>query len=445
MIRRNFPFPIDGYALILFIIVFLFTWWSNPNFTAYYSPDTWEYIKVGKDFSNPANEIRPFLYPLFIKICRIICPESWENLVIFFQMVFHSLTIILLFRLFLIFQSTKMISFILSLLIGINPNLLVYSSKLLPQQLLGVLIALTFYFAVQLYNSWNNKDILKNVNVYVTGICSGLALVLKPSWMFGVIPIIITIYIFKKWNKKSVLAMIIILFFHSSFNLVWREYKDSLNLDKVYGIESNIFEETLFWVQGQNINLAAIRMGLIDSAEDTPLYNRIKEKELLADARELRGAVDKKYKKVIKSFTWEEMNDVEFAKAILKNAPTKLLFGQLKTWPTFFTKRMFHPNDGFPGLPKFIKYLYIGSFNKIYQPGLIFFLMAFLCLIYKRDLQYVVVLTGMILIYFSLLHAVFTPSPEHFIYYRTSVEYILFFAAFLPLGLLFEKLILYKK
>ena len=61
MIKKVYQIPLIGYALILFISVFLFAWWSNPGFEAHYSHDTWEYIKVGKDFSNPANEIRPFL------------------------------------------------------------------------------------------------------------------------------------------------------------------------------------------------------------------------------------------------------------------------------------------------------------------------------------------------------------------------------------------------
>jgi hypothetical protein len=445
LIKKVNQIPLIGYALILFISVFLFAWWSNPNFEAHYSPDTWEYIKVGKDFSNPGNEIRPFLYPLIIRFCMMISQDYWEGILISSQMLLHSFTILILFNFYVRLKLPKQISFLLSLFIGINPNLLVYCSKVLPQQLLGVFITITVWFSFNLFRTWHEKNPLINYNLYATGIFSGLALVIKPSWMFGIIPVIIVLLIFREISKNGAIVIALLFIFHFSFNFVWGEYKESLNYEKLYGIESNIFEETLFWVQGQNINIAAIRMGLVDYAKDTPLYVRIRDKELLPIAREMTGSTDQKYKKLIKSFTWEEMNDVEFAKAILKNAPIKLLVGQLRTWPTFFTKRMFHPNGGFPGLPQFFKYLYIGSFNKIYYPGLLILLMLFFCLIYKRDIRFVVVLNGLILIYFSLLHAVFTPSPEHFIYYRTSVEYILFFTAFLPIGILFNRIKLYKR
>ena len=117
----------------------------------------------------------------------------------------------------------------------------------------------------------------------------------------------------------------------------------------------------------------------------------------------------------------------------------KYILGQLSTWHTFFTKRMFFPN-GFPGLPNIGKYIYVGSYYNLYRPLLPILLILFLALFKVKELQPVVILISSILIYFSLLHAIFTASPQHFIYYRTSIEYILFFAAFLPIGYLYEYL-----
>ena len=152
----------------------------------------------------------------------------------------------------------------------------------------------------------------------------------------------------------------------------------------------------------------------------------------------MNGKVTSEYKFIQNSFTWEEMNDVEFAKSIFKKAPFQYIFGQLSTWYTFFTKRMFFPNDGFPGMPQIVKHIYVGSYSNLYRPFMPILLLIFLGLIRVKEYKPLVLLIGLILLYFSLLHAIFTASPQHFIYYRTSVEYILFFAVFLPIGYLYN-------
>ena len=100
---------------------------------------------------------------------------------------------------------------------------------------------------------------------------------------------------------------------------------------------------------------------------------------------------------------------------------------------------MFFPN-GFPGLPNIGKYIYVGGYYNLYRPLLPILLILFLALFKVKELQPVVILISSTLIYFSLLHAIFTASPQHFIYYRTSIEYILFFAAFLPIGYFYNSI-----
>ena len=160
---------------------------------------------------------------------------------------------------------------------------------------------------------------------------------------------------------------------------------------------------------------------------------------MISLAKGMNGEVNENYLNLIRSLSWEERSDVDFAKAILRNVPVKYFMGQLSTWHTFFTKRMFSPS-GFPGLPSIGKYIYTGSYYNLYRPLLPILLILFLALFKIKALRSAVVLISLTLIYFSLLHALFTSSPQHFIYYRTSVEYILFFAAFLPIGYLYNQI-----
>ena len=61
-------------------------------------------------------------------------------------------------------------------------------------------------------------------------------------------------------------------------------------------------------------------------------------------------------------------------------------------------------------------------------------LIIFVTMLASIELRPIVFLSTLFIMYYTLIHALWTSSPQHFIYYRTSIEYILFFAAFLPIG-----------
>jgi len=427
------------YYLILFLIVFLFTWWSNPSLTPATSPDTTGYLSVAKNFSDPVGELRPIFYPLFIRLCMVISTNHWGEIVVAIQMILHSATILLLFTLYTKHNISIVFAFIFSIAIGFNPNLLLYCSRLLPQQFLGVLIALSFYYAWRLMEVWDDYPWYKNKYLYLTGTFSGLALITKPAWLLGIFPVIMSIMLIKKISIKSVMISIFLIIIHFLPNTIWQQYNKSFDNEKVYGIDGNIIERTLFSLKGNNFNQGIIRLGLVDYGKGTPLYDLLKEKDLLELARSMDGSVTSDYTFIRESLTWVQWNDVEFAKAILTKAPLKYFVGQLSTWYQFFNKRMFYP-DGFPGLPDIGKYIYIGSYYNLYRPFLPILLILFLTLFKVENFKSIVMLNSLILIYFSLLHALYTPSPQHFIFYRTSVEYILFFAAFFPIGYLYNRI-----
>ena len=149
-------------SFFLFISILLFSWWSNPSLIPKISPDSYEYIDIAKSFSDPAHEIRPFFYPMMIRFCMIIGGEHWGNILMGLQIILHCLMIIIMFHLYLALNIPNYIAFIFSIAIGINPNLILYTTKLLPQQILGVLIGLTFYFSLKLIKVWDVEILFKN-------------------------------------------------------------------------------------------------------------------------------------------------------------------------------------------------------------------------------------------------------------------------------------------
>ena len=128
--------------------------------------------------------------------------------------------------------------------------------------------------------------------------------------------------------------------------------------------------------------------------------------------------------------------DAGFAKKIIANVPFKFIFLQLSTWHTFFTKRMHHPTvNSFPYMPESIRYLYLGSYNNLYRPLLVPLLIFFFIMWQYKHYRILIISTLIVLIYFSMFHAIFSATPAHFIRYRVAVEYVLFFSALFPVGL----------
>ena len=131
-------------SLIIFILVCLFCLWAYPDLSLKMGPDSWGYINVAKDFSHPSHEIRPFFYPLIIRISMILSIDHWENILFLIQIVLHSSFVVLLFHIYIKCDLSTYISFLLSLGIGFNPNLIWWSTYILTDHIFGIMIGLTW-------------------------------------------------------------------------------------------------------------------------------------------------------------------------------------------------------------------------------------------------------------------------------------------------------------
>jgi len=267
---------------------------------------------------------------------------------------------------------------------------------------------------------------------YIVGFLNGLASMTKLIWLYAIFPFIVYMIKTAGLNKKTLKISMIIIVLNFSFYFFW-----SLNKNDVaaYG---KLYSQTYY-----GINMASIRGGLVEVGKGTVLYQYLEENQLIESARKCNGEDNDDFRKIYWAVPFSMKQDKEFAKKIIDNAPIKFLALQLSSWHTFFTKRMFHPNtNAFPNMPDSIRYLYIGSYYNLYRPLLVPLLICFLILGKNKRFRILVISTLIVLIYYSMLHAIFAASPGHFIRYRVAVEYVLFFSALFPVGLVLQRLVL---
>ena len=74
---------IHSLSVLIFIIVFLFSWWSHPSLIPKTSPDAYEYLNLAK---NPQDlksgigvGIRPIFFPSFSFIIKAWCFFSYNR------------------------------------------------------------------------------------------------------------------------------------------------------------------------------------------------------------------------------------------------------------------------------------------------------------------------------------------------------------------------------
>jgi len=380
----------------------------------------------------------------------ILLPVYWHIILSIIQIFSHGLVIVLLFQLYNKIGISIYSSFLLSLIIGFNPNLLYYSTYILSDQIFGVIVSLTWISLIALVFSKSKQKIISNKYLYITGIFSGLAIVTKPAWLLGILPIILTVLLIERNKRILFISISVLLVLHFSFSTYWTLYKNQVNNKPIYGIskEENVIERLLLYFGGRNINDGAIRLGLINHGIGTDLYNKIESKGLLNTAKKLNGDNMNNYLIIKDSLNWEDWSDVEFARSILTNVPGKYYFNRMKQWYTFFTKRMFHPSidSAFPKASYILKLGYIKFYNVLYRPFLLLLLLIFIgMMIIIKNIRYKIILYSSIPIicYYTILHTLIASWNNEFIRFRTSIEYILFFCALLPIGIIFDKIIDY--
>ncbi|MFL3006886.1 MAG: hypothetical protein ACJZ10_02680 [Candidatus Neomarinimicrobiota bacterium] len=430
--------------LILFFIVFLFSIQTNPSLIPKTSPDSSGYVSVSKDFTNYISNIRPFFFPLIIRVSYFISNDSWQIVFSLFQLTLHSMMVVLLFRSFKLYNLSSSSSFLCSILIGFNPSLLYYSTYVLADFILAILTTLSWFFLLRL--NFQKDSYFKYA--ILSSVFSGLCIVTKPIALLMIVPIIFAVFFLNNCSKKVLKISILMILLNFSFHFSWIQFKNSFVLNSEYE------QSSILW---GGLNMTAIRGGLIKYGEGTKLYSVIEEEGMLEKAKNMKikmsYTMDTEsdyidiYKALSKYTGMEKvklMNDEEFAMKVIKKAPIPLFYYAISNWHSFFTKRSFNPS--FPKMPKFLKKLYDYVFAILYRPLLLLLLMvSFFQMFLNKNFRLMIISLSIIL-YSSLIISILTPHGGEFPRYRIWIEYIMWFCALIPVGLLMDKIVfMYNK
>ena len=409
---------------ILIIFTISFTIWSNPSLKPHENGDTYGYINVAQNFSDPeANDLRSFGYPLLIKIAMLIDINNWKKIVIIIQILLHSISIVLINRGLLNVGYHKITSVIVSLIICIHPALLVYTNYLIAESFLGFLLVLFWYISVKILKGKNNGNYYE---IIFLGLISSFCYMVKAVWILGFLTVFIPLLIFLKKKENIFYSLILITTFHFSLPLVWEFYKTEDDNKSQMKYQSMVV----------NINFAAIRLGLIESGKNTKLYNKIQESGYLDEAQKCNGNDNDDFRAVYHGINFKDRYDIDFTVKVLKNSFVPYTLGQLKNIYRFYSDRMHSPpaQEAFYPVPRSIIRFYISAFNGFYRPFLILFLIFGLFInLRKKSNRNIHILHYGILLYFSTVLTIFTIAPAHMIRMRVPLDFLLVIHSIAPI------------
>ena len=126
-----------------------------------------------------------------------ISPDNWSKLIVLMQMLFHVTSILLIYRMLLKYSNFVLLSFIFSLAIGINPNLLYFISAIVPTQLFGCFLVINLFLFLTFWNNYKKTNNIWNKYFFVFGLFSALTVTLRSMYFFGIIPFVISMIILK--------------------------------------------------------------------------------------------------------------------------------------------------------------------------------------------------------------------------------------------------------
>ena len=419
---------------LIFLLVFLFTFWSNPSLVPKLSPDSLGYWSIAQNLGvqNEDASIRPWLFPLFIKFCMLISQENWQTTLSFIQIIFHSLITTLLFSLFKNYKLNNIISFIFALIIGFNPNFtsLYYICVNL---MLAVLTTLSWFYILRINNEidWNY-----NLIFFASLLCTLHSH--QTGRIINDISFLVSIYLVKGYSSSLLKISIIMCIINYSLFICWKGYQ--------YYQNPNPRVTNTSLIAGA-INWTAIKSGYVDYGVGSTLHNSLLNNGKIDKARSLRinytYTMDESpdFVDVFKSVRGNMVlaNDQEFAKKVFQAMPIKIFFLSMAKWHSFFTKRCFFPDqNSFPGMPDIMRNLYIKFYSYLYRPFLLVLLIFSGIFLYKNNYKNLLYTSFGLLVYASSIVTIASGHAGEFIRYRVWVEYIMWFCVLIPIGRIIE-------
>ncbi len=400
--------------------------WSNPSLRAVTGVDTQDYLDVARDLSSNAARDRPPAYPLFLRAAIAIGQERWPAFVVGAQMLLLGAIASILFGVLRAIPVPLPIAALSAIFCSVTPGLLRYSSSLLPELLLGFLITLSWSEAVRLARA-DSGALCRTVWLAVgCGAVSGLAVLVKPVWILGIVPLAAGVFLMRRRaGSGRAAAVAIVMVFAAVLVIVpWQ-----LFLLRRFG------QTTISRVGAANVNLTALRAGLVEDGRGTPLYGYLASNGLLDDARRLRWEDFDEFTRIKVALPWEIRVDPGFQRRVLERDFAAYAWRQARRLPAFFSTHPPPLADGeFPGLPGFVRRLYVRVFDNLFRanlgpvrvPVLLILLIAGLAYGMTRSRLRPVLVTGALAVaYYAAIVAFLTYQDSHFIRMRIPLEPVL--------------------
>ena len=169
--------------------------------------------------------MRPFLFPLFLKICMLISQsnsiwdiESVGPIFSICQILIHAIMSVILFLFYQKLCLKPVISFLLALIIGLNPSIIFFTTYVISDYLMNVFITLSWLtFFILMENIGINRERKSNILAVIFGILNGIATLTKLVWLYAIFPFVAFLIYKFGINKVSVRVSLIIIVINFSF------------------------------------------------------------------------------------------------------------------------------------------------------------------------------------------------------------------------------------
>ena len=102
---------------------------------------------------------------------------------------------------------------------------------------------------------------------------------------------------------------------------------------------------------------------------------------------------------------------------------------------------LFPDQNSFPGMPKIIRSMYTKFYSYLYRPFLLIFLIFSGIFLYINKYNNLLYTSFGILLYASFITTIGSGHSGEFIRYRVWVEYIMWFCALIPIGIIIEMIL----
>tara|TARA_B100001250_G_C19768108_1_gene775759 strand:+ start:292 stop:1602 length:1311 start_codon:yes stop_codon:yes gene_type:complete len=395
--------------IIFFSLIIIQLPWININGIA--APDTAGYLDVSRNwFNSDSIYIRPIIYPIFIYLSNFYFSGPFGG-IIYIQIIFYALSGMLFYKI-LVQQQLKINRILLFFLVILSfsaPQSLHMNQIVLPE-------IIPLFFLLLLFSFLLKPLSLKNSLIISALIITPI--LIKPLWLLLLsFPIIKFIYSKKNLNDFLYGLLIPILLSISIYST--NQYLVSKN--NVNQIIASTFDV--------NINLALIRMGLIDGSQGTKLYKYLDNNGLIPEIsnRSWTSNYDEynSFNEIKKNIPWEYREDYLFWKNIL-NKPTNLIkysSFQFSRLPIFFATSAENGSVKFLFEP--LNNIYQRFFSNIHSKhiaGIAFISFTLIIGLFNFNKLSIHKLLFFLILEVSIILCLLTYQNAHFLRMRASIE-----------------------